>query len=226
MSHYLDNDGLLYLWGKIKALVSGKADTGSIPTKTSQLTNDSGFLTSFTETDPTVPAWAKASSKPTYTASEVGAVPTTRTVNGKALSTNISLDAEDVGALPDDTAIPTKVSDLTNDSGFITGVAPASASAAGTMSAAHYSKLEALPTAASLASTYAAKSDITNMYKHKGSVTTTANLPTTGNTVGDVYNVTSTGMNYVWTGDAWDALGEIFSIDSITNSEIDTIVAS
>lgn len=28
----------------------------------------------FTETDPTVPSWAKASSKPSYTASEVGAI--------------------------------------------------------------------------------------------------------------------------------------------------------
>ena len=45
----------------------------SIPTKVSELTNDSGYLTSFTETDPTVPAWAKAANKPTYTASEVGA---------------------------------------------------------------------------------------------------------------------------------------------------------
>ena len=33
-------------------------------------------LQSFTETDPTVPEWAKASKKPTYTASEVGAVST------------------------------------------------------------------------------------------------------------------------------------------------------
>ena len=59
-----------------------------------------------TETDPTVPSWAKQSSKPSYTASEVGAVPTTRTVNGKALSSNISLDASDVGALPSSTNIP------------------------------------------------------------------------------------------------------------------------
>ena len=34
-------------------------------------------LQSFTETDPTVPAWAKASTKPTYAASEVGAYSTT-----------------------------------------------------------------------------------------------------------------------------------------------------
>lgn len=45
----------------------------TIPSKTSDLTNDSGFLTS--ESDPTVPAWAKQESKPTYTAQEVGALP-------------------------------------------------------------------------------------------------------------------------------------------------------
>ena len=33
------------------------------------------------------------------TAADVGAVPTTRTVNGKALSSNISLTASDVGAV-------------------------------------------------------------------------------------------------------------------------------
>lgn len=43
-------------------------------------------------------AWAKASTKPSYSASEVGAVPTSRTVNGKALSANITLSASDVGA--------------------------------------------------------------------------------------------------------------------------------
>lgn len=60
-----------------------------------------------TETDPTVPSWAKQQTKPTYSASDVGAVPTTRTVNGKALSSDVTLSASDVGALPDDTTIPT-----------------------------------------------------------------------------------------------------------------------
>lgn len=41
-----------------------------IPEKVSDLQNDAGYLT--TETDPTVPAWAKAPTKPTYTKSEVG----------------------------------------------------------------------------------------------------------------------------------------------------------
>lgn len=47
------------------------------------------------ETDPTVPDWAKAPEKPTYTAAEVG-------------------------AMPKDAKIPTKTSELENDSGFLT----------------------------------------------------------------------------------------------------------
>lgn len=52
-----------------------------IPSKTSQLTNDSGYITGYTETDPTVPAWAKAASKPSYSAAEVGAIPTSASCN-------------------------------------------------------------------------------------------------------------------------------------------------
>ena len=69
---------------------ANKAVNVEVPTKVSDLTNDSGFITGYTETDPTVPAWAKQSTKPTYTASEVG-------------------------ALPDTTVIPTALSDLTDD---------------------------------------------------------------------------------------------------------------
>ena len=41
-------------------------------------------------------------------------------VNGQ--TGDVVLDAADVGALPDDTEIPTKTSDLTNDSGYMTGM--------------------------------------------------------------------------------------------------------
>lgn len=47
----------------------------TIPTKVSDLSNDSGFIT--TETDPTVPSWAKQASKPSYTFSEIGSKPST-----------------------------------------------------------------------------------------------------------------------------------------------------
>ena len=39
-------------------------------------------------------------------ASDIGAVPTSRTINGKALSANITLSASDIRALPDTTVIP------------------------------------------------------------------------------------------------------------------------
>ena len=45
-------------------------------------------------------------------------------VNGQ--TGDVVLDAEDVGALPDNTVIPTKTSDLTNDSGFLTSAPVAS----------------------------------------------------------------------------------------------------
>lgn len=54
------------------AALKGLIDAISVPTKLSQLTNDKGYLTSYTETDPTVPSWAKAATKPSYSKSEVG----------------------------------------------------------------------------------------------------------------------------------------------------------
>lgn len=103
----------------LKALI----DAITVPTKVSQLANDAEYLTSFTETDPTVPSWAKATSKPSYSKSEVGLgnvdnvkqysasnpppYPVT-SVNGKTGAVTIS--------------VPSKVSELDNDSKFLTAV--------------------------------------------------------------------------------------------------------
>ena len=55
-------------------ITNGPTFDGSTTTKAlTQKGTWETFLQSFTETDPTVPSWAKASSKPTYTYSEVGA---------------------------------------------------------------------------------------------------------------------------------------------------------
>lgn len=52
-----------------------KIELPTVPTLISAFTNDKGYMTEFTETDPTVPAWAKAENKPIYTAAEVHALP-------------------------------------------------------------------------------------------------------------------------------------------------------
>lgn len=51
---------------------------------------------------------------------------------------------------------------------------------------------------------------ISGVYHYKGSVATYEDLPTEGVEIGDVYNVIATGMNYAWTAEGWDALGNLF----------------
>lgn len=79
--------------------------------------------------------------------------------------------------------------------------------------------------------------DLVGIYRYKGSVSTVANLPTHSSSPapepGDVYNVTANGKNYAYveydtstSKDVWDDLGGEFEITSITNAEIDTILAS
>ena len=58
--------------------LDGKSDTGHTHT-VSDITDMPAYLTQ--ETDPTVPAWAKAKNKPTYTADEVGAAKKKHTHN-------------------------------------------------------------------------------------------------------------------------------------------------
>lgn len=86
MAKYLDSTGLAHFWAKIKTWVSDYAKiTSSTGKDTITVGNNSVDIHD----------WAQASTKPSYTASEVGALPST-------------------------TSIPSKTSDLTNDSGFIT----------------------------------------------------------------------------------------------------------
>lgn len=81
---------------------SSFATRDELPTATSDLVNDSGFITGSqvpaNEEDPSVPSWAKQANKPTYTASEVHALP-------------------DTTIIP---TVPTNVSAFTNDAGYLT----------------------------------------------------------------------------------------------------------
>lgn len=84
----------------------------SIPSKTSELTNDSGFITSSdipdgaaaSTTTPKMNGTAAVGTEMAFARgdhvhpSDTSRVPTTRTINGKSLSTNITLTASDVGA--------------------------------------------------------------------------------------------------------------------------------
>lgn len=66
---------------------------------------------------------------------------------------------------------------------------------------------------------------ISSVMSYKGTVATVEDLPSSA-TVGDVYNVTDTGMNYAWNGSQWDALGSDIDLSSyVTNTQFETELA-
>lgn len=79
---------------------------------------------------------------------------------------------------------------------------------------------------------------LTSAMHYMGSVATYNDLPSSGNNQGDFYNVTDTDENYAWVAAVgtqgqsgyvaahWDSVGSIVDLQSITNGEIDNIIAS
>lgn len=72
-------------------------------------------------------------------------------------------------------------------------------------------------------------SNLGTVLTYKGSVATYADLPTSGNTAGDTYNVAEAygsipaGTNWTWNGSAWDALGgtvdlSLYATKTLVNS--------
>ena len=107
---------------KIEGLSTGDIDLSAyakkveLPTKLSELTNDSGYITTYTETDP---VWNSEKSN-YYTKTEINNKnyltehqSLADYVKTEALTTTLTSYAKKV-------ELPTKLSELTNDSGFIT----------------------------------------------------------------------------------------------------------
>lgn len=63
--------------------------------------------------------------------------------------------------------------------------------------------------------TTAVSAAVASVYTMKGSVANQTALPAENAKVGDVYNATDTGMNYVWNGTEWDALGAVTTLQSL-----------
>lgn len=106
----------------------------------------------------------------------------------------------------------------------------ANSTIAGLMSASDKTKLDALPSNSTLESTYAKKSDITGVYRPKGSVADASKLPTSDQQSGDVWFIEAdsafgpAGTNVVWTSDGkWDNLGGIVTMEELTQADIDEI---
>lgn len=106
---------------------------------------------------------------------------------------------------------------------------PATNAEFGVMHPDDKTKLDALPSNSTLESTYAKKTDISTVYRYCGSVENASKLPTTGQNVGDTYNIIAEskygpkGENVTWNGTEWDPNGGMFEIVTLTDDEIDKI---
>lgn len=242
MAHYLDENGVTYFWSKIKTLFALKTE---IPSASSTTPAMDGTASSGTET-----AWAKGDhvhptdtsraplASPAFTGTPTAPTPlqsddstriaTTEFVNDKiegidGATYTITQSQQDghTFTMAGSNGYSQTITIPDNDTTYN----PATTSANGLMSSTDKTKLDGF----SDASNYALKTDITGIYKYKGSVATESLLPSSGQSAGDVYDIQAAssygaaGMNVAWTGSAWDALGEMFTITSITNAELDVI---
>lgn len=242
MAKYLDENGLLYLWGKIKNLFVAKEDGKGLST------ND--FTTAEKEKLAGIATGANKYTHPGYTARNSGLYKVTVDNTGhvsaaaavaKSDITALGIPAQDTtydpmtgssaSAAGKEGLVPAPAAgaqakylrgDGTWSTPPNTTYSPATTSSNGLMSSSDKAKLDAF----GAASSYALKTDLASVYKYKGSKTTYSALPTSGNTAGDVWNVEADGMNYAWTGSGWDALGATFDVTAISNSEIDSILGS
>lgn len=283
---YLDSDGLLYFWSKIKA---------ALPKKTSELTNDSGFITiddvpemvSPSTTTPKMDGTAATGTETAYARGDhVHPSDSTKVdkVTGKGLSTNdyTTTEKNKLAGIDDNAnnyTLPAATStalggvktgsNINNSSGTIS-VNDGTTSAKGvvqlTDTIGSDSTKAATPTAVKAVQdevkTKADKSTtlsgygITDAYTktevdgklsgalhYQGSKDNYSDLPTTGNVKGDVWNITNAdashgvkaGDNVAWNGTDWDVLSGTVDLSAymlttdmvrVTNTEIDTIVAS
>ena len=176
--NYLDKTGLALVWERIKNILSGKVDK----------VDGKGLSTNDYTSEEKTKLSGIASGSQVNVLEGIQRNGNTVTITNKIA--NIS--------------VPTATSDLTNDSGFVTS--------------------SDVDTAISAA--------MTTVMNYKGTKATVAELPSTGNTKGDVWHVTATGGEYAWDGIEWQELGSTVDLSgyvqssdmvAITSTEINTI---
>lgn len=151
-------------------------------------------------------------------------------VNGfSALANSVSGKA-DINS-PEFTGTPTSVTPTTGDNStkiattaFVRTTVDAAISDAGIPSSSTITALDTRVTAVE-----AAVGAVAGAYVYKGTCTY-ANLPASGQTVGDVWNVEDAhnnvpaGTNYAWNGSTWDALSGSFTVETMSTTDVTSAI--
>ena len=216
--------------------VTNKIANIAVPTKTSDLTNDSGYITGAdvpegAAASTTIPSMDGTATVGTETAfargDHVHPSDTSKVdkVAGKGLSTEDYTSAE-----------KTKLSGIAEGAqvNVVTNASSTGSGAAQTMTVSKGSTNYTTYTKAALDSSLGAKADASSVYtkteidqkltgamNYKGTKATTSALPSSGNATGDVWHVTADGSEWAWNGSAWEELGTAIDLSGyVEESEI------
>lgn len=186
--------------------VALKADKTELPTKTSNLTNDSGFITS---ADVPTKVSELTNDSGYITSAALSPYSTTQQMNN-AISTAVANKA-------DKSEIPTKVSELTNDSGFVNSTQVNNALAAYTYPSQDLYTQSDIDTM--LAQISSLKIEVVDALPSTGSADTIYLLKVRqqGN---DIY------QEYFWVNNAWELIGGIDLTDYYTKTEVNTLLTA
>lgn len=270
----LDENGVLYLWGKVKTYVATAIANIKLPSKTSDLTNDSGFITAkdvpegaaASSTVPKMDGTAAAGTETAFARGDhVHPSDTTKVdkVEGKGLSANDYTNEEKAKlggveanannyTLPDASASVkngttnqkgvVQLSSATDDTSTTKAATPSAVKAAYDLAAGKQSPATSLA-GYGIADAYTkdeVDAKMSSALEYKGSKDTYADLPTTGNKKGDVWNIVNAdaahgvnaGDNVAWNGTTWDVLAGTMDLSAymlaedlvaISNTELDNI---
>lgn len=239
----LDENGVLYLWGKVKTYVATAIANIKLPSKTSDLTNDSGFITAkdvpegaaASSTVPKMDGTAVAGTETAFARGDhVHPSDTTKVdkVEGKGLSANDYTNQKGV----------VQLSSATDDTSTTKAATPSAVKAAYDLAAGKQSPATSLA-GYGIADAYTkdeVDAKMSSALEYKGSKDTYADLPTTGNKKGDVWNIVNAdaahgvnaGDNVAWNGTTWDVLAGTMDLSAymlaedlvaISNTELDNI---
>ena len=201
-----------------QSYVDDAIDNLWIPTSTSQLTNDSGFITSYSDEKLAINFFSHSSTNSAIYYPILGK-------NGNSISTAArrNYDSEFKYEFMNGTTVDLSIGSskftgrlVLKKNGIITRLIPSATTSADitlpaiTGTIALTSDIPAIPTNISAFtndSGYLTSSDIASVLTYKGTKTSVANLPSTGNKTGDVWHITADGSEYAWDGSIWQELG-------------------
>lgn len=200
--------------------ITNKAVDVTVPTKTSDLTNDSGFITTgdipegaaASTTTPKMDGTAAIGTELAFARGDhVHPSDTTKVdkETGKGLSTNDYTTAEKdklagiaAGA---EVNVQSDWSAASGDAAILNK--PTTLAGYGITDAMTATAIESAINAA-----------VSSVFKYKGTKATVSALPDSGNTTGDVWHVTADSSEYVWNGTSWEELGTIIDLSGYLQS--------